>query len=268
LPQNIRFTLQYDGTDYHGWQFQPNVITVQEVVQKTLQRVVGHPVRLVGAGRTDAGVHAWGQVANFHTENPIPPEKLKKAMNALLPPAIRVLALDQAAPDFNSLGLARSKTYRYFVFRRLEPSPWIFRYSWHLVCNLDVPAMTAAAQFLVGRHDFSAFRASDCNAKTSVRSLENFRIWNKKNLLIFEVTAGGFLKYMVRNMVGTLIEVGKGRFRPEQVKTILESRDRKKAGPNIPPRGLFLWRVDYPPSQKATGLPVDECSLAGNPPKL
>lgn len=245
MPRNIRLTLQYDGTDYHGWQFQPNAVTVQEVIELTLLRVIGYPVRLAGAGRTDAGVHAWGQVANFHTENPLPPEKLKKALNALLPPAIRVLASVEAAPDFNSRKMARSKTYRYFIFRRPEPSPWIFRYSWHLTSNLDAEAMTGAAQNLVGKHDFSAFQASDCSARTSIRSVYSFRIWVKENLMAFEVAAEGFLKHMVRNMVGTLIEVGKGRLRPEEVQRILESGDRREAGPNIPARGLFLWKVDY-----------------------
>jgi tRNA pseudouridine38-40 synthase len=245
LPRNICLTLQYDGTDYHGWQFQPNAVTVQEVIELTLRRLIGHPVRLVGAGRTDAGVHAWGQVANFHTENSLPPEKLKKALNALLPPAIRVLASGEAAPDFDSRKMARSKTYRYYIFRRPEPSPWIFRYSWHLAIDLDAEAMNGAARSLVGKHDFSAFRASDCNAQTRIRSVSSFGIWAKKNLMIFEVAAEGFLKYMVRNMVGTLIEVGRGRLRPEEVQRILESGDRREAGPNIPARGLFLWKVDY-----------------------
>ena len=245
MPNNIRFTLQYDGTDYHGWQFQPNAVTVQEVIENTLNRVVGHRVRLVGAGRTDAGVHAWGQVANFHTENPLPPEKLKKALNSLLPPAIRVLSVAVAAPDFDSRRSARSKTYRYFIFRRPEPSPWIFRYSWHLVSRLDVEAMSEAAQVFVGKHDFSAFRAADCCARTRVRIVNSFGIRVKENIMVFEVNADGFLKHMVRNMVGTLIEVGRGRVRPARVRGILESGDRRKAGPNIPPHGLFLWQVDY-----------------------
>jgi tRNA pseudouridine38-40 synthase len=141
--------------------------------------------------------------------------------------------------------MARSKTYRYFIFRRPEPSPWIFRYSWHLTSNLDAEAMTGAAQNLVGKHDFSAFQASDCSARTSIRSVYSFRIWVKENLMAFEVAAEGFLKHMVRNMVGTLIEVGKGRLRPEEVQRILASGDRREAGPNIPARGLFLWKVDY-----------------------
>jgi len=243
--RNIRFTLQYDGTNYHGWQIQPNAVTIQEILESTLGRVVSHPVRVTGAGRTDAGVHARGQVASFRTESSIPPEKLKRALNGLLPDDIKVLEITEADPGFDARRSAQGKIYRYFILNSPEPSPWLYRYSWHFPSPLDCEAMQTAAGHLVGRREYSSFQASDGNTRSSVRKIEFFTVNPQRSIITFEVKADGFLKHMVRGMVGTLVEVGRGRFSPRKVEEILSAQDRTQAGPNAPARGLFLWKVVY-----------------------
>lgn len=245
MRRNIRLLLQYDGSNYHGWQVQPNALTIQEVIETTVRRIVSRPVRILAAGRTDAGVHAWGQVANFHTDTSIPSGKLKKSLNSLLPDDIKVRALSEEAPSFESRKSARSKIYRYFILNRPEPSPWFFRYSWHYSRLLDCESIARAAKWLVGEMDFSSFQASDCDARSSVRKISRFEVHSRSGMITFTVEGNGFLKHMVRSMVGTLVEVGKGSMKPDEVKEIIELHDRTQAGPNVPAKGLFLWKVVY-----------------------
>lgn len=245
MLRNIRFALQYDGTNYHGWQIQPNAVTIQEILESTIGRIVSHPVRVTGSGRTDAGVHARGQVASFRTESSIPSEKLKRALNGLLPDDIKVLEITDVESGFDARRSALGKIYRYFIFTSPEPSPWLYRYSWHFPSPLDCEAMEVAAGHLVGEKEFSSFQASDGNTRNSVRKIEFFTVNSHRSIITFEVKANGFLKHMVRSMVGTLVEVGRGRFNPRKVEEILSARDRTQAGPNAPARGLFLWKVIY-----------------------
>jgi tRNA pseudouridine38-40 synthase len=250
--RNLRLLLAYDGTSLHGWQRQPNLATVQDCVEKAIVRVVGEPVKLYASGRTDAGVHALGQVANFATCCPIPEANLQRALNHVLPPDVRVRAVNEAAPDFHARYAARSKTYRYRILQADVCSPFMWRYVWHYPYVLDRRLMAEAAGAFAGEHDFTSFAASgtsdeDDSEPSMVRSVFSSKVlWRERSaMLIYEIRGNGFLHHMVRNLVGTLVEVGRGRFTPADVLRILQARDRTCAGPTAPPQGLCLMRVDY-----------------------
>ncbi len=250
--RNLRLLLAYDGTDFHGWQRQPGLKTVQAAVESAIARIVGEPVRVYASGRTDAGVHAHGQVANFATSCPIPEANLGKALNDILPPGIRVRAVDEVAPEFHARYAARSKTYRYRILQTDLCLPFLWRFVWHHPRALDRRRMAEAARVFIGEHDFTSFAATGPTEEgdlepSMVRSIFASRIvWRERNgLLAYEVRGSGFLHHMVRNLVGTLVEVGRARFTPADVLRILKARDRTLAGPTAPPQGLCLTRVEY-----------------------
>ena len=241
----VRLLLEYDGTDFAGWQRQDGQRTVQGCLEDAVQAMTGVATFVRGAGRTDAGVHALGQVASFRTEARIPAPGFLRGLNSQLPPDIAVRELDEAPPDFDARRSARGKLYRYQIWNHPVRSPRAGRTSWHCRAPLDLEAMRAAAALLVGEHDFAAFRASDCERRTTVRLIRRFDIDRAGSLVSCEVEGTAFLKHMVRILVGTLVGVGRGGFAPEDVAEILRARDRTRAGVTAPARGLTLVRVDY-----------------------
>ena len=241
----FKLILEYDGAAYHGWQIQPALLTIQGLLQEALGRLAGGPVLVTGAGRTDAGVHALGQVASFEAPIALSPRVLQRALNALLPRDIVVLQATEAAPDFDARFSARSKTYRYTLLRREYPSAWHAGRVLFVPYPLDDAAMVAATEAIVGCHDFSAFRASTCAAKSPVRTVHDARWRLEGDCWHFEITANAFLQHMVRILVGTLLEVGRGRRSAESLAELLVARDRRRAGKTAPPHGLCLVEVQY-----------------------
>ncbi len=244
--RNIKLVIEYDGTNYHGWQVQPNGLTVQEVIEEKIQIMTRQRVRLTGSGRTDAGVHALGQVANFFTHSAIPVEGFQKGLNSLLPLDIVVQSAEEVDLQFHAQYGAKRKTDRYVILHRPVPSALFRNYSWRVSGSLDVPAMEEASRLLRGKQDFTSFRGADADTEDPVR--EVFQAgWSRKNsdFLHFTIEADGFLKHMVRNIVGTLVDVGKGERSPEQFGQVLRARDRRRAGMTAPPQGLFLVEVKY-----------------------
>ena len=252
--RNVRLTIAYDGTDFHGWQRQPEVPTIQEALETRIAQITGEAVKLYGSGRTDSGVHAAGQVANFRTECPIPCAGLQKALNGILPASIRVREADEVSADFHARYSAKAKTYRYRILQRPICPPYLARYVYHHPYPLDVRLMARAARLLEGEHDFTSFAGSDPARKvtegqrdSNVRKVFHSRITVRKNLqmIVYQVRGSGFLHHMVRNTVGTLLDVGGGKLSPEDIPGILEARDRSKAGPTAPASGLWLVKVEY-----------------------
>jgi tRNA pseudouridine38-40 synthase len=245
--KNIMLTLEYEGTNYHGWQSQAGSgqATVQETVEKALSTLSGEPVKVNGSSRTDAGVHALAYVCNMVTCSSIPPAAWAPAMNHFLPEDIRALASEEAAPDFHARFSSIGKIYSYRILNRRAPSALYRHAAWHVNRPLNIPAMESAAKHLTGQHDFSAFRAAGCSASSPIRTLRPIRITKSDDTLEIRLEADSFLQYMVRNIAGTLVEVGLGRFRPEEVKQMLQSCDRTTAGRTAPAHGLYLVRVLY-----------------------
>lgn len=242
---NLKLILEYEGTAYHGWQIQPNGVTIQEKVESVLERITGVRPKVIASGRTDAGVHAEAQAANFFTDSVLSCYDLQKGLNALLPDDIVVRDVEVVPDEFHARYSATGKTYRYVILNRPFPSVFERNRCRHLTCVLDRDAMAAAAECLLGRHDFSAFQASDCCARHPIREIRRLEIVREGEWLRIYVTADAFLKHMVRNIVGTLVEVGRGKMQPERVQEILNGRDRTKAGPTAPAEGLFLLSVEY-----------------------
>ncbi|MBU8899776.1 tRNA pseudouridine(38-40) synthase TruA [Corallococcus sp. H22C18031201] len=242
----LKLTLEYDGTRYVGWQMQPNGPSIQAVMQDTLARLLGEPVVVNSAGRTDSGVHAEGQVACFDTARVLPLKAYRMGLNGMLPSDIAVVAAEEVPAEFDPRRWSRGKRYRYRVSNRPTRSPLRRDTHWEVFAPLDVEAMRRAARVLEGRHDFSAFRASDCQAKHAMREIRSLRVEGTRgDAVSFVVEGTAFLKHMVRNLVGTLVDVGKGK-RPEAwVAEVLASLDRKRAGPTAPPQGLVLEEVFY-----------------------
>ena len=263
----FKITLAYDGTDFVGWQRQANGMSVQGLIEDALRALDGRDVDVTGAGRTDAGVHALGQVAAFTIARGMTPDALVRALNAHLPHAVRVLAAENAPPAFHPRFGARAKTYRYRLWNGDVMSPFERRYAWHVPGALDVAAMRAAATLIEGRHNFAAFQATGSSVATTEREISVSRIVDcglrmgeessiesaiesafrnpQSAMLTYEVVGSGFLRHMVRIIVGSLVEVGRGRRTVEWISAVLASRDRAGAGPTAPPDGLFLVRVDY-----------------------
>lgn len=264
--RNIRLKLAYDGTGYVGWQIQPNGVTVQEVLQNALRKVTGEATKVVAAGRTDSGVHALGQVANFRTACSIPTEKFPAALQSVLPHDIVIRAADDVAREFHATYRAVRKCYRYLIHLSERSLPFLRNYAWRIDRELDLQKMRKAAAHIVGKHDFRCFETRFPNKATSVRTVEHLSletkpvwdIWSgfdfeqqtpqttgKDDFLCLEISADGFLYNMVRAITGTLVDVGRGRFEPEQVARMIERGDRSLAGPTAPPQGLYLVSVDY-----------------------
>lgn len=247
--RRIRFTLAYDGTDFHGWQVQPGQVTIQGVLQEILTSLEGSPVVVHGSGRTDAGVHALGQVAACTLRNPLPLQNLRKALNHFLPSTIRVVTVDEAPLDFQPRFDAVAKTYEYRISRDEICSPFERRYVHHFPYPLDEEAFVRAAPWFVGEHDFSTFAAADARDEldySKVRTIFSSEAWLEGGQLLYRVRGNGFLKHMVRNLAGTLIEVGKGNHQPGDIARLIASRDRSLAGATAPASGLFLVSVEYP----------------------
>lgn len=241
----IKLIIEYDGTDYAGWQVQPNGVAVQQVVEEALLKLLGEPVRLRSSGRTDAGVHARGMVASFATSRDLPLQAFVGGVNRFLPPDIAILGAERVAADFRAIGDARAKHYRYTVYNAPVRSPLRRLYSWHVKDRLDLAAMADAARRFAGVHDFGAFRASNCAARTSVRRIDSVSVSRQGEMVIIDVRGEGFLKNMVRIMSGTLVEIGRGRFSPDHIDALLNAPDRKKAGVTAPACGLCLVSVSY-----------------------
>ncbi len=253
----FKLTIAYDGTDFHGWQIQKNKPTVQGEIVYVLRRLTQENVQLLGAGRTDAGVHALGQVGSFRTQSHLSALEFQRALNALLPPAIRIVEAEETGPDFSARWSAKGKIYRYRIYRGKVVPPMLWRYVLHYPFPLNEGAMKDAAARFVGMHDFSSFAAStgsedddkERNMQREIYATELKRTEDGEELW-FTVHGRSFLRYMVRKMVGTLLEVGRGKLQPEDIERLYEIKDRSKSGPTVPPHGLFMVRVDHDESYR------------------
>jgi len=250
---NIKLTLAYDGTDFHGWQIQRGQPTIQGTLTDVVRKLTGEKLTVHGAGRTDAGVHAAGQVAHFKTQSELTPAEFERAFNALLPAAIRVLAAEEVGPEFHARWQAQAKTYHYRIYRGRVVPPFEWRYVLHYPYPLDLPAMAAAAGEFEGEHDFTSFAASsgsedDDRVRTTVRVIYRSAVeaTDDGHVLTYAVRGRSFLRYMVRKIAGTLLEVGRGKLSPADIPRLFEMRDRSRSGPTVPPQGLCLVSVEYP----------------------
>jgi tRNA pseudouridine38-40 synthase len=264
--RNLKLILSYDGSDFSGWQVQPDAVTVQGTLASAIGRITGEKVLPQGSGRTDAGVHALAQVVTFVTESSVPAANFVKALNDILPASVRVLEVEETAADFHARKSARGKTYRYRIYRAGICPPFLARYVWHYPFPLDEPAMVPAAGLVVGEHDFTSFAAVDPERSAGVppafasrenaqggegAQISNIRrifssTWERQgDEFVYTVKGSGFLHHMVRNLVGTFILVGKGTLQPEDVMRILKARSRSAAGATAPASGLYLVNVEY-----------------------
>jgi tRNA pseudouridine38-40 synthase len=259
-----KLVLAYDGTDFHGWQIQPGHPTIQGLLADAIERITGERLLPQGSGRTDAGVHALGQVASFALHAPIPPANLHRALNRTLPESIRVLSAQHAPAGFHARHSVLAKTYEYRIFRGETCPPWTARFVFALNWPLEIERISQAAAFVIGRHDFTSFAASDPDQATrnaaesvaaenspsekdsNVRTIYASAWHEEEDLLIYRVRGDGFLHHMVRNLVGTFLDAGRGHIAPEDIPAILEKCSRSAAGPTAPARGLFLHSVEYP----------------------
>jgi tRNA pseudouridine38-40 synthase len=244
--RNIKLVIEYDGTNYHGWQIQPNAVSIQETIEDRLRTILQENISITASGRTDAGVHALGQVAHFHSESNLNIKNIQRGLNSLLPPDISIKEISDVDHDFHARYGAKSKVYRYIILNQRFSSPLYRNFSWFIHFNLDIELMNKAIQTLKGRHDFSSFKASGCSSHHPVREVSNVSIKESPNRLIcLDIEANAFLKQMVRNIVGTIVNVGQGKIGLEEFVEILHAKDRKKAGITAPAKGLFLLKVRY-----------------------
>ena len=244
--RNIKIIIAYDGSAYHGWQIQiPSLPTVQGTLKAAIERVVRHPVILHGTSRTDAGVHAAGQVGNFLTDRDLPTDRLRLAINSRCPPDICIRHACEVPEDFHASFSATSKLYRYRVYNSLSRPTHLVNKCYHYWRNLDVEKMSQAARLLLGRHDFAAFASSSDNRGSTERELFRCNLYRQGPDIFFDLQGDGFLYNMVRNIVGTLLEIGRGHWPVQRIPQILASRDRSQAGPTTPPAGLTLQWVKY-----------------------
>ena len=271
MPRTLKFTLAYDGTAYRGWQRQAWGVSVQGLLEEALSRIEGSPVTVHGAGRTDAGVHALGQVASAVAATTLDTRRLRRALNATLPPDVRVVAVEDAPEGFHARFSAKDKTYEYWIFEGEVQPPFARGWSWHRTYRLDLSAMDQAACALVGTHDWSVFQSSGTGVRSAVRTLTHASVRVEPvhagpigltdgrapalaespsdtdgRFIVFRVEANGFLRHMVRAIAGTLVEIGEGRRAADSILALIASRDRVSAGPTAPALGLVLVRVDYP----------------------
>jgi tRNA pseudouridine38-40 synthase len=244
--RTLKLVLEYDGFDYCGWQVQDDALTIQGVIEAALAKILGEPVRVNGAGRTDAKVHALGQVASFRCPSDIPTTALQRALNSLLPRDVVVCEVQNVPADFHARFSALGKVYAYRILHRPVRAPLRLRYAWHIPQPLDVQAVALAGACLQGTHDFTSFQATGSEVKTTERTLTELTVTHEGDEIVISCTANGFLRHMVRNIVGTLVEVGRGARLPADIKRILNGRDRRLAGATAPPQGLYLVQVLYP----------------------
>ncbi len=237
--------MQYAGTHYAGWQKQPDQPTIQGVLQDRLEQILRHPARLVAASRTDAGVHARGQVASLLTHSELPVLRLRRSLNSLLPPEIRVTAVEEAPAEFHALRCARLREYRYEIVNGEVLSPFRHGFALQVRVPLDRDRMEEAARAILGEHDFTGFADADRGPARTWRHIEISEWITREELLCYRVVADGFVKGMVRSLVGTLIEIGRGRWEPKWMQHVLTERKRCLAGPSVPACGLYLQRVEY-----------------------
>lgn len=241
----IKLTIEYDGTNYHGWQLQPNGQTIQAVLEQAVSTFFGVTTRVTGSGRTDAGVHALGQVAHFFSEREFDPHRIERGLNALTPEDIAIKNVEIVPDSFDARRDGRARVYEYRILNRSSPSPFHQNRAWHVHEPLDMQAMRAAIGCLKGKHDFSSFRAAGCDAAHPVRKVYRVSLDQRDELFVFTIEATAFLRHMVRNIVGTLVEVGQGLRTPQAFAGLLEARDRTQAGITAPACGLFLVEVKY-----------------------
>ncbi|MCL6518647.1 MAG: tRNA pseudouridine(38-40) synthase TruA [Armatimonadetes bacterium] len=243
--RNIKAVIDYDGTDFFGFQKQPKVRTVQGELEAALGELLNEPVRVIGAGRTDAGVHATGQVISFRAGGTIPIDRFRPALNGILPKDIRIKTVEQVSDEFHARYSAKARTYVYSILNREIPSALLERYTWQIIQPLDIEKMIAAAQKLIGIHDFASFGMPDKASGSTIRNLWECRIWRQKDLVLIKIKANAFLRGMARAIVGTLVEVGQEVLPVEGIVEILAARNRQAVRLTAPPQGLFLVKVDY-----------------------
>ena len=243
--RNIKLTIEYDGKDFNGWQKQPNKLNIQGEIERAIKDITGEEVDLIASGRTDAGVHALGQVANFKTNSNIPTEKISIALNTKLKKSIRIIDAEEVEERFHSRYNCKKKTYRYII-NNSENGTAIYRHlQYNFSGKLDESKMNEAMKYFIGEHDFKGFKASGTSSKSSVRTIYSGKVERSGDLVIIEVTGNGFLYNMVRIIAGTLVEVGVEKIKPEEVEDIIKSGNRQRAGKTLPPQGLYLVDVCY-----------------------
>ena len=243
--RNIKLTIEYDGKDFNGWQKQPTKLNIQGEIERAIEEITGEEVELNASGRTDAGVHALSQVANFKTNSNIPVEKIPIALNTKLKKSIRIKDAEEVDERFHSRYNCKQKTYRYIINNGKNASAIYRNLEYFIPEKLDVEAMKKAIVYFEGEHDFKGFKASGTSSKSSVRKIYKTSISQDGDRIIIELTGNGFLYNMVRIISGTLVEVGLGKIKPEEISEIIESKDRTRAGKTLPPSGLYLVKVEY-----------------------
>lgn len=243
--RNIKLLIEYDGKDFNGWQKQPNKLNIQGEIERAIEEVTGEKVDLIASGRTDAGVHALGQVANFKIEKDIPIEKIPYALNSKLKKSIRIKEAEEVSEKFHSRYTCKKKTYRYVINNSIQGTAIYRNLQYHFPEKLDEDKMNEAAKYLIGEHDFKSFKASGTSSKSSVRTIFDAKVIREGELVTIELTGNGFLYNMVRIIAGTLIDVGTYKIEPIDVKNIIDAKDRLKAGKTLPPTGLYLVKVEY-----------------------
>lgn len=243
--RNLKIILAYDGAGFMGWQVQSGVRTVQETFESALEKILGHKVRTIASGRTDTGVHAFGQVVNVHIKSKIPVDGMLRALNSSLTSEISVLSVEEASRDFHARFMAKSKEYVYIIDTSGIASPFLARYALNVREKLNISAMQRAARYLLGEHDFTSFMGSGSSVKTTQRKILVSEVISRGTRVLFYIRGSGFLRHMVRNIVGTLLLIGKEKLAPEEMERILALRDRALAGPTAPPQGLYLVGVEY-----------------------
>lgn len=243
--KNIKLTIEYDGANYHGWQIQKNAKTIQSILIGALEKLTGEEIILNGSGRTDSKVHAYGQIANFKTNSKIPGGKFSYALNSILPKDIVIRKSEEVKMDFHSRFNVKGKMYRYLIYNSRFSSALLQNRVWHIPHILNFADMKRAANFFIGTHDFSAFRASGSSVKSSIRTINHISLKKNDEIISLEIIGNGFLYNMVRIITGTLIDVGKGKIKHKDIREIIQGQDRKKAGKTAPPEGLYLVEVYY-----------------------
>ena len=243
--RNIKLIIEYDGKDFNGWQKQPNKLNIQGEIERAIQSVTGEKVELYASGRTDAGVHSLGQVANFKTNSNIPIEKVAIAINSQVKNSIRIIQAEEVEENFHSRYSCKQKTYRYIINNSPYGSAVYRNLEYHIPIKLDVNKMKEAIRYFEGEHDFKAFKSSGTSSKSSVRTIYKTSIVKQENRIVIELTGNGFLYNMVRIIAGTLLEVGLGKILPHEIPEIIKQMDRTEAGKTLPPHGLYLVKVEY-----------------------